>query len=1174
MTAASPAMKKYFNNVEKEIKKAYDLAESARKKGYDPEERVDIPLAKNMQERVEGLISIVAPQLVGSGMIERIHELEEKYCILDWRVALIIAVEVAQEKFCNFDSKKQALEIGIRTGFAYHTLGIVAAPLEGFIELEIKKRKDGKEYLSPMYAGPIRGAGGTAAAFSVILTDYVRKKMGYESYDPTPQEIERFAVEIRDYHERVTNLQYYPSEQEIKFLIKHIPVEVGGNPTERIEVSQHKDIERIGTERIRGGVCLVVGEGLAQKAPKLWKRLSKWGDEVGLEWGFLSDFLDLQKKIKARGEVKKKYSKKISPDHTYIKDLVAGRPVLTHPLRKGGFRLRYGHSRVNGMSSSSIHPATQYVLDGYIALGTQLKTERPGKAAAVTACDSIEGPIVKLEDESVIQLNSAKKARIYKNKISEIIYLGDYLCNYGDFSENNHVLVPPGYCEEWWQKEIEKEVVDLFGTLDYDKLCNLLEISRDKLDSLLKLKEFDVDLCFKISNKTKVPLHPKFTFYWNSISTQELIPLLKWFKKVKIIKDENKIKKFVLPLQQEKLILEKLGVPHKVASKEFVVLKSDKGITLLNVLNLNDTNIDSCIKVVKENLDKSSLEIINIISSIKIRDKGGTFIGARMGRPEKSKMRKLKGSPHVLFPVGKEGGRLRSILAARDEGKITADFPIFYCKDCESETVFSVCEVCDKKTLKRYYCPECGIIEKQECEHGQASTYTRRKIDINRFLNASLKKIKFRAVPDLIKGVRGTSNKDHIPEHLIKGILRAKHEIYVNKDGTTRYDMSELAISHFKPKEIGTSIEKLRKLGYTKDITGQPLERDDQLLEIKPQDIILPGNRNTTDEPADVVLYRVSKFIDELLVKLYGEKKYYNLKKPRDIVGHLVIGLAPHISAGMIGRIIGFSKVQGCFAHPLWHAALRRDCDGDESCVILLMDSLLNFSRQFLPDKRGGRTMDAPLVLSSKLIPSEVDDMVHGVDVVWSYPLEFYNACLEYKYPYEVDIEQIADRLDTPGQYESMGFTHHTSDINMGITCSAYKTLPSMQEKLKGQMEIAKIIRAVDQRHVADLVINKHFIKDIKGNLRKFSMQQFRCVKCNSKYRRPPLSGKCRCGGKIIFTISEGSIVKYLEPSISLAKKYEVSDYLKQTLELTKRRIESIFGKDKEKQEELGKWFG
>ena len=70
-------------------------------------------------------------------------------------------------------------------------------------------------------------------------------------------------------------------------------------------------------------------------------------------------------------------------------------------------------------------------------------------------------------------------------------------------------------------------------------------------------------------------------------------------------------------------------------------------------------------------------------------------------------------------------------------------------------------------------------------------------------------------------------------------------------------------------------------------------------------------------------------------------------------------------------------------------------------------------------------------------------------------------------------------------------------------------------------------------------------------------------------------SGKClKCGGKIIFTISEGSVIKYLEPSISLANKYNVPSYLKQNLVLLQRRIDGMFGKEKEKQEGLGKWFG
>ena len=74
--------------------------------------------------------------------------------------------------------------------------------------------------------------------------------------------------------------------------------------------------------------------------------------------------------------------------------------------------------------------------------------------------------------------------------------------------------------------------------------------------------------------------------------------------------------------------------------------------------------------------------------------------------------------------------------------------------------------------------------------------------------------------------------------------------------------------------------------------------------------------------------------------------------------------------------------------------------------------------------------------------------------------------------------------------------------------------------------------------------------------------------------RRPPLKGVCpKCNGKIIFTVNEGGIKKYLEPAIEIVDKYNPSDYLKQNLELTKRQIESIFGKELEKQEALGKWF-
>ena len=130
-----------------------------------------------------------------------------------------------------------------------------------------------------------------------------------------------------------------------------------------------------------------------------------------------------------------------------------------------------------------------------------------------------------------------------------------------------------------------------------------------------------------------------------------------------------------------------------------------------------------------------------------------------------------------------------------------------------------------------------------------------------------------------------------------------------------------------------------------------------------------------------------------------------------------------------------------------------------------------------------------------------------------------------------------------------------------------------MEEKLIGQMEIARKVRAVDMDDVAKLVIQKHFLKDIKGNLKKFSMQQFRCVKCNLKYRRPPLNAKCVCGSRLIFTISEGSVVKYLHPSLMLAQKYDFSPYLKQVLEVLKLNADNIFGKELDKQAGLGQFM-
>ena len=203
--------------------------------------------------------------------------------------------------------------------------------------------------------------------------------------------------------------------------------------------------------------------------------------------------------------------------------------------------------------------------------------------------------------------------------------------------------------------------------------------------------------------------------------------------------------------------------------------------------------------------------------------------------------------------------------------------------------------------------------------------------------------------------------------------------------------------------------------------------------------------------------------------------------------------------------------------------------------------------------------------------------MVFNIDVVKRIPLQIYYAAREYKSPYTVKVEQISDRLKGTDEdvFTNLWYSHDVGNFNSGAICSSYKTLATMGEKVEHQMGLAERIRAVDSTDVARLVIERHFIRDIRGNLRKFSSQQFRCVNCNESFRRPPLSGKCHActNGKIIFTISKGSIVKYLQHAINLAQKYGVSDYLKQNLEMTQDNIESIFGRETEKQETMSKWI-
>ncbi len=1133
---ASDEMHEYFNTLEGTLKEEIDIVNDARSRGKDPKPHVEIPLAKDLADRVENLIGV-------KGVAELIRKLEETKSREE--AALALGREVAQGKVGEFDSKSEAIEAAIRVSVAMLTEGVVAAPIEGIDRASIGKNDDGSEYVSIFYAGPIRSAGGTAQALSVLVGDYVRRGVGIDRYKPRKEEVERYIEEIMLY-KRVASLQYTPSEEEIRLIVENCPICIDGEPTEAEEVEGHRNLERINTNRVRGGMALVLAEGLALKAPKIQKHVKNLKID-GWEW--LEQLISGVKSSSESGEDEETDGKpKIKPKDKYMRDLIAGRPVFSHPSRPGGFRLRYGRSRNTSFAAAGISPAGMIVMDDFIAPGTQLKVERPGKAAGMAPVDSIEGPTVRLNNGDVIRIDTIEEAYALRSEVEEIIDIGEILINYGDFLENNHPLAPSPYCFEWWIQEYRKAAPDA-------------ETNEAELKE--PTQEVALDLCKELN----IPLHPKFTYLWHDIDNSQYTALADLISEDGLLEADGSFLK--LPLQRTidtgmKKVLEDLLVQHKVEDPTIII---EEPLPLIHSLGLDEELSKGWDSLGHEEL----LENINEIAGFVVRPRAPTRIGARMGRPEKSDKRKMTPAPHALFPIAEAGGMTRKLENAANfkvnttskTGMIPVEIGNRICPACGVEGFEFRCD-CGEYTLPKLFCPRCGIsVNKEKCPKCDSKTTctSMRKIDFKSIYQKAFENIGERDNLDSFKGVKKMMSKHMTPEPLEKGILRAKHDLFTFKDGTVRYDMSDIPLTHIRPSEIGVSCERMIELGYLKDIYGKPLIDSEQVLCLKVQDLVI------SYDAADYIL-RITQYIDDLLVKYYKVAPYYNASHIDDIVGVLLMGLAPHTSAGVLGRLLGFTTASVGYAHPFFHAAKRRNCDGDEDCVMLLMDGLLNFSRDYLPDKRGGQ-MDAPLVLTTRLDPSEVDKEAHNIDMCASYSLEFYEATQTIANPkdFEDTMDLVSRRLGTTLQYEDFMFTHDTSNIAAGPLKSAYKTLGTMVEKMDAQLELAKKIRAVDAPDVAERVLTSHFLPDMFGNLRAFSRQGTRCVKCAAKFRRPPLTGSCpKCGGRVILTVHEGAVKKYLQVSIKVAEEYNVSSYTKQRIELIGYDMKSLFENDKSKQ--------
>jgi DNA polymerase II large subunit len=1086
-------METYFSRLEQETKRAYDVANKARSLGVDPETYVEIPPARDMASRVEKLLS----KWHVEGISDRIRELAKVH--KREMLAMHLAEELALDE--SRGSREQRLEVALRVGLAVITEGILVAPLEGLVHTRIREDPAGA-YVDLYYAGPIRAAGGTAQALSVLMADYVRRKLGLAAYKATPDEIGRYKEEIPLY-KHVQHLQYLPTPQEIETVVSHVPVCINGEPTEKgVEVTAFRNVPRVPSPGIRGGACLVIAEGICQKAAKL----RKIAGPLGLEgWEFL-DHLG-KKGIKSEEGASSKY----------LEDAVGGRPILAHPDRQGGFRLVYGRGRTTGLAATALNPATMTILRNFVAIGTQLKTEFPGKATVTTPCDTIEGPLVLLDDESFVSVNDVAKARSILPRVKKIVDLGEILVSYGEFLENNHALVPGSYSLPWHLEEVREKGLPI----DRKAIAPTWEEAME------------------YASTNGIPLHPRFNLFWHDLVPTDLAKLSAEIEKKGAWHDSR----LVVPVDPDlKGMFLTLGLLHEVSDGKMVV---DGALSRSFLLGLGlEAKGENIVRRTEVRADAPDvIAEVSRVAGIRVKARSPTRLGARIGRPEKARHRDMTPAVHTLFPVEMAGGPQRSfnrVSELEGPGYATVTMGIRHCASCGTNNLWTRCS--------------CG-------SHTQPTgQVTSRTLPLGEIFRKACKSLAI-PPPPLVKGVRGLASKLKTPELLEKGILRAVHGISIYQDGTSRFDLTDIPLTHFRPAEVGLSIEKAKELGYTVDWTGEPLSDPSQVLELRPQDIV-------PSRSCGEYLLSLSHFLDDELKLIYQIDPYYGAKTADDLIGQLVIALAPHTSGGVLGRIVGYTEADACFAHPAFHASKRRNCDGDEDSVTLLLDGLLNFSFAYLPESRGA-FMDKPLVLTTRLDAREVDKEAHNVDISGVYPLKFYEKAEAWASPSEVEpmFDLIKKRLENvPEQFRGYAFTHDTTDIASGTIRSAYRESGGMKDMVADSMAIMAQIRAVDLGNTVARVLNRHFLPDIMGNMTSYATQKFRCKKCGASYRRPPLVARCTaqkgkdtCGGDLLATVYEGSVKKYMALSKGLASQDGVGNYLKQRVGILEGSLTALF---------------
>jgi len=1026
-------------------------------------------------------------------------------------------------QFYATESTESKLNKILKVLVGVFTEGIVTTPIDGLCEATIDPKGN---FPCLHFAGPIRAAGGTVMGVIIIACMYLAKKFGLADYVPTAQEIQRCTSECVDYS-KIHLTQIRPSVMQLDHVVRNCPVMIDGPETQIQEVSIHKVLPRINKSRIRGGVCLVVIQGLVIRAKKVINNCKPF--DIAIPW--------MQQLVRIGATVRVKGSRTTDKENKYT--LSIGRPILSINSAYQGFKLRLGTTSTTSICGSNLHPKAIELL-GFLNIGSQVVLDSPGKGSVISgSCTDLNAPIVRYAD-GVREYEEGTR-----DSVLQVLDSGEIIVSLGDFLEFNTIVPKRDYCNGMFRKQTGYKIDPLSITDE-----NVFE-----------------------KNVPKIP--PRLGLYLNNLTFQEY----RWLSKIpvqKLIKDERTLN-----------LLHRLVVPYTIQN---------------NHLKITNKNIYryymDCITTIVDPFDYYRFQeeqtpggigssfLIEYLNSrmasgnVQLCEKGVCTLFMRVGRCEhiaqtklKSKFKKTKSVVHSLLEYVPSKGDTESFWASVPKQRYGYNsYYLRYCFDCKAEGVKPNCERCNGATTICRVCCNEYIKEIQFMKSTHASHKARRYIThYTNFLDL-LKEVRMEelqrgtCIMDTSKKINFlcSTNKIRHPEEIIVGLLRSKYSIQTSKDGTFRITAPNLPCSHFTPHEANVSIPTLLGLGYQKDIHGAPLQKNDQYLYLKEQDVII------SQEVAEI-LYRGTLFIDELLQFHYGlTDPYYGFQSYKQLPGTSLFSISPHTSSGSLCRILGFTANRGVYNNPLLICSRRRDCDGDMDAYGLALDSYINSSKYYTNEGIGA-LMSVPLTYTSEIILKNVGKEIYNLEIKKGYydeldldnnrrhnPEDILKRSPESFLSSYLKNEETSNRAPTPDEFQ---LNTPGMKLNHKTLANYYIDSETNVEKIQHMERLMQLTPYIPHYDALLGILEGHILPDIKGNFNAYFKQKYKCSTCKAEYSVDPLSSKClHCfQGVLRPTVYEGMVLKYVPLLQRLRKNIQEQAPDRTVIRILSEKVQQLY---------------